>query len=269
MRNVRSGRNLLPERGALAYSDRMSVARFQTDSAVAQPLDRSRDKPIETPLSLERRTKLREELLAETPSWYVPWVHLFVPSSFGIAAIVLALSVIHDLHPAELLTVPAVYLFANAFEWWIHGAALHRRNPLAPVLYDQHTPKHHMLYLTEDMAIRDKREYRLVLIPGYGLMMIFVGQFAVSSALWWLGFHNVACLYVATAIGYAVSYEWLHFSYHLPSEHPVAQNPIIQRLARHHAIHHDPRVMQRWNMNVTVPLTDYVMGTAIDAPLPR
>jgi hypothetical protein len=88
MRNVRSGRNLLPERGALAYSDRMSVARFQTDSAVAQPLDRSRDKPIETPLSLERRTKLREELLAETPSWYVPWVHLFVPSSFGIAAIV-------------------------------------------------------------------------------------------------------------------------------------------------------------------------------------
>jgi len=41
------------------------------------------------------------------------------------------------------------------------------------------------------------------------------------------------CLYLATAIGYAVSYEWLHFSYHLPHEHPVAQNPIIQRLARH------------------------------------
>lgn len=259
----------LPGRGAVAYSDRMSVARFQADSAVAAPIDRSRDKPIETPLSLERRTKLREELLAETPSWYVPWVHLFVPSSFGIAAILSALLLIRDLHPAELLTVPAVYLFANVFEWWIHGAALHRRNPLAPVLYDQHTPKHHMLYLTEDMAIRDKREYRLVLIPGYGLMMIFVGQLAVSSGLWWLGFHNVACLYVATAIGYAVSYEWLHFSYHLPSEHPVAQNPIIQRLARHHAIHHDPRVMQRWNMNVTVPLTDYVMGTAIDAPPPR
>lgn len=243
----------------------MTVARSQAEATVAPPSDRSREKPIETPLSLERRTALRNELLAETPSWYVPWVHLFVPSSFGILAIFLALAQIHDLHPLELLTVPAVYLSANAFEWWIHGAALHRRNALAPVLYDQHTPKHHMLYLTEDMAIRDKREYRLVLIPAYGLGMIIVGQLFATAGLWWLGLPNIACLYAATAIGYAVSYEWLHFSYHLPHEHPVAQNPIIQRLARHHAVHHDPRIMQRWNMNVTVPLMDHVMGTAVDS----
>jgi sterol desaturase/sphingolipid hydroxylase (fatty acid hydroxylase superfamily) len=62
-----------------------------------------------------------------------------------------------------------------------------------------------------------------------------------------------------------VSCEWLHFSYHRPHEHPVAQNAIIERLARHHAVHHDPRIMQRWNMNVTVPLTDHVMGTAVDS----
>jgi hypothetical protein len=243
----------------------MSVARFRAEAAIARPSDRSREKPNETPLSLERRTALRNELLAETPSYYVPWMHLFVPSLFGIAAIVAALASIRDLHPAELLTVPAVYLFANAFEWWIHGAALHKRHPLAPVLYDQHTPKHHMLYLTEDMAMRDTREYRLVLIPAFGLFLIIVGQLAAWYALTWLGFPNVACLYAATAIAYAVSYEWLHFSYHLPHEHPVARNPIIQRLARHHAVHHDPRIMQRWNMNVTVPLTDYVMGTAVDS----
>ena len=244
----------------------MSLARFQ--SVPAEPVARpsAGPKPSETPLSLERRMALREELLAEIPSWYVPWVHLFVPSTFGIVAIVVALGSIVDLQPLELLTVPFVYLFANAFEWWIHGNALHHRNPLAPVLYDQHTPRHHMLYLTDDMAIRDKREYRLVLIPGYGLMMIFVGQGVVSSLLWWLGFHNVACLYVATAIAYAVSYEWLHFSYHLPHEHPVAKNPLILRLARHHAIHHDPRIMQRYNLNVTVPLMDWVMGTTVDRP---
>ncbi len=245
----------------------MAVARFQAESepGSARPSDRSREAPIETPLSLERRTALRNELLAETPSWYVPWMHLFVPSSVGIAAIVFALSRIHDLKPLELLTVPFVYLFANAFEWWIHGAALHRRHPLAPVLYDQHTPKHHMLYLTDDMSMRDAREYRLVLIPAYGLFLIIVGQLFATGVLGWLGFHNVACLYGATAIAYAVSYEWLHFSYHLPHEHPVARHPVIKRLARHHAVHHDPRIMQRWNMNVTVPLTDYVMGTAVDS----
>jgi hypothetical protein len=241
------GRIALPDWKAVAYTQAMSVARFQAaEAAAARPLDRSREKPNATPLSLERRTALRNALLAETPSWYVPWVLLFVPSPFGIAAVLLALSLVHDLHPAELPTVSAVYLLANAFAWWIHGAALHRRHPLAPVLYGQHTPKH--LYLTDDTAIRDTHEYRLVLIAGYGLMMIFVGQLAVSSGLWWLGFHHFACCCVATAIAYAVRYEWLHFSYHLPHEHPVARNPIIQRLARHHAI---PHVMQRWNVNVT------------------
>jgi hypothetical protein len=133
------------------------------------------------------------------------------------------------------------------------------------VLYDQHTPKHHMLYLTDDMAIRDKREYRLVLIPAFGLFLIFIGQIPMNIALRWLGYPNVAWLYLATSIAYAVSYEWLHFSYHLPHGHPVAQNPIIKRLARQHAVHHDPRIMQRWNMNVTIPLMDYVMGTAVDS----
>ena len=39
-----------------------------------------------------------------------------------------------------------------------------------------------MLYLTDDMAIRDAREYRLVLIPGYGFFLIFVGQVVVDAA---------------------------------------------------------------------------------------
>jgi hypothetical protein len=243
----------------------MALPRLQADPRDSGTRRPTHPKPIETPLSLERRTALRNQLLAETPRWYVPWVHLFVPSLVGITAIVVALSNLRDLRPVELLTVPFVYLFANAFEWWIHGAALHRRHPLAPVLYDQHTPKHHMLYLTDDMAIRDDREYRLVLIPAFGLFLIFVGQIPMTMALWWFGLPNVACLYLATAIAYAVSYEWLHFSYHLPHDHPVAKNPIILRLAHHHAVHHDPRIMQRYNMNVTVPLTDWVMGTAVDS----
>ena len=240
----------MPGNDVLPYTAGVSVSRLQADPIATSAPRRSYPQPIETPLSLERRTALRNQLLAETQRWYVPWVHLFVPSLVGITAIVIALAQIRALRPVELLTVPLVYLFGNAFEWWIHGHALHRRNLLAPVLYDQHTPKHHMLYLTDDMAMRDTREYRLVLIPAYGL--------------WWLGLPNLACLYVATSIGYAVSYEWLHFSYHLPHDHPVAKNPLILRLARHHAIHHDPRIMQRYNLNVTVPLMDIVMGTVRD-----
>ena len=223
----------------------------------------------ETALPPERRAALRDKLIAETPSWYVPWVHMLVPSTVGLAMIGVALSLIEHLTAWQLLTVPFVYVLANANEWTIHRWALHRRHPLAPVLYEQHTPKHHMLYLTDDMAIRDPREYRLVLIPAYGLFLIFATSLPITALIWWLVSRNVACLYAATAIAYTVSYEWLHLSYHLPHDHPVARSRLIRALRRHHAIHHDPRLMQRWNLNVTVPLWDVVMRTVAEYPPTR
>ncbi len=231
---------------------------------------RSVPRPVETALPPERREALRAELLAATPRWYVPSVHMLAPSAVGLVMIVVALSLIEHLTAWQLLTVPVVYVFANANEWTIHRMALHRRNPLAPVLYDQHTPKHHMLYVTDDMAVRDRREYRLVLIPAYGLFLIFATTLPITAAIWWLGSRNVACLYAATAIAYTVSYEWLHLSYHLPHDHPVGRSRLIQKLRRHHAIHHDPRLMQHWNLNVTVPLWDTVMRTTVaEYPPPR
>jgi len=58
-----------------------------------------------------------------------------------------------------------------------------------------------------------------------------------------------------------LSYEWLHLSYHLPPESRVGRLRPIRALCRHHALHHDPRLMQRWNFNVTVPFWDWVMRT--------
>jgi len=146
----------------------------------------------ETALPPERRAALRDKLIAETPSWYVPWVHMVVPSLFGLGMIAVALCLIRNVTPWQLLTVPFVYVLANANEWTIHRFALHRRHPLAPVLYEQHTPKHHMLYLTDDMAIRDPREYRLVLIPAYGLFLIFTTTLPITALIWWLVSRNVA-----------------------------------------------------------------------------
>ena len=230
-----------------------------------QPSARNRGvpPPVESLLPPERREALRAKLLAEIPSWYVPTIHMLVPSACGIVMIAIAIALLDHVTAWQLLTVPVVYVLANANEWVIHREALHRRNPLAPVLYEQHTPKHHMLYVTDDMAIRDRREYRLVLIPGYGLFLIFATALPVTAAIWWLGWRNVACLYAATAIAYTVSYEWLHLSYHLPHGHPVGRSRLIRALRHHHAVHHDPRLMQRWNLNVTVPLWDMVMRTTV------
>jgi hypothetical protein len=215
----------------------------------------------------EKRDELRAKVLAKAPSWYNPWVHLAVPSTFGFAVIVVCAWLLREPTALELLTVPIVYMLTNINEWYIHRDLLHHRSPLAPILYDRHTPEHHMIYVTDDMAMRDRREFRLVLIPAYGLFGIFVSLLPLATAVWWLLGPNVALLYTATSMGYAVSYEWLHLSYHLPRESPIAQWRIVEVLRRQHAVHHDPRLMQRWNFNVTLPLWDWVQGTLVgDVP---
>jgi sterol desaturase/sphingolipid hydroxylase (fatty acid hydroxylase superfamily) len=67
---------------------------------------------------------------------------------------------------------------------------------------------------------------------------------------------------------YVLSYEWLHLAYHLPQDTVLGRNPLVRVLARHHARHHDPRLMQKWNFNVTVPLWDWVRGTIWRPPSP-
>lgn len=212
-------------------------------------------------MDTRERESLRESLIRETPSWYNPYVHLAIPSLFGLGIIVTAIVLIHGLSAWELLTIPVTYILANALEWHAHRDLLHHRNPLAPALYDRHAPQHHQVYVTEDMAMRDVQEFRLVLIPAYGIMLLFLVNSPLTLLLWWLGLPNIAALFIATSMAYVVGYEWLHLSYHLPENHPVGRMKIIKILRHHHAVHHDPRLMQKWNLNVTVPLWDWVRRT--------
>jgi hypothetical protein len=212
----------------------------------------------------ERRDELRRRLVDAIPRWYSPIVHLLLPSLFGLSIMASCIWLLDGLLPLELLTVPATYLLANMGEWRTHRHLLHRRSRVAPVLYDRHTPEHHMVYVSHDMAMHDRREFRLVLIPAYGIVLLFFGILIPATAMWLAGFRNVALLFVATEMGFILSYEWLHLSYHLPADSFIGSLGIVRRLRRHHAVHHDPRLMQRWNFNVTVPLWDWVKGTISD-----
>ena len=212
-------------------------------------------------LEPSKREKLRADLVAAIPRWYSPWLHLAFPSLLGIGLIVAAVLSIHDLAAWQLLIVPITYLVSNATEWRAHRDLLHRRTPPLGVLYDRHTPEHHRIFVNEDMAIRSAREFRLVLIPFYGIVTIFLATFPITLALYLGGQKNLAALFVATTMGYVVLYEWSHLSYHLPADSFVGRRWIVSVLRRHHATHHRPELMQKWNFNVTVPIWDHVRRT--------
>jgi hypothetical protein len=209
----------------------------------------------------ERAGELRRRLVAKIPPSYNPWLHLAATTGVGLGAIALGAAAVKALRPVELLIVPATMIAANAFEWRVHKDVLHRRFWPLGEIFERHTPQHHGVYHTGTMAMRDWKEMRMVLIPAAGVLGIVAATAPAAAAIGALLSPNAGWLFLATSASYMVSYELLHLSYHLPEDHPIARTPLIAWLRRHHAVHHDPRNMQRWNFNVTVPFWDWVKDT--------
>jgi len=215
---------------------------------------------VSVPEAQSSREAFRERTRAGISASYSPELHLAVPAVVGLGLIAFAIASIHHLRPWELLLVPFVYVLSNATEHRAHRLALHRRAPGLRILYERHTPMHHRVFVAKDMALRDRREWALVLLPWFGILAIFVMTAPITAALWFVE-RNLACLFVVTTMGYVLSYEWLHLAYHLPAQSFVGRLAMVRLLRRHHATHHHPPLMQKWNFNVTVPLWDWVRGT--------
>lgn len=210
---------------------------------------------------LSDREAVRQRWHQEIPRWYSPWAHLAFPSIVGLALTFGAVAQVRDLHFWQLGAVPVVFILSNAVEWRAHKFVLHRRLWPLEELYYRHTPNHHRVFITEDMDLRSAREFRFVLLPFYAIVALFFLTAPLAVGLAALGQHNLAALFVATTMGYILSYEWLHLAYHLPPGSFVGRLSLVRVLRRHHATHHDPSLMQRWNFNVTVPLWDLVRRT--------
>lgn len=213
------------------------------------------------PIADSVHERQRRAITALIPPWYNPWVHLAIPTAIGLSIVIGASSQIHALRLVELLAIPASLLLAFFFEWNAHKYVLHRRTPLVGVIYERHELQHHIIYTDQDMAMRDRREFWLILVPAYAICLIFVTACPLAFALFKLLSLNVALLFLATSMVFFVSYEWMHLAYHLPPSSAVGRWRVIAALREHHRLHHDPRLMQRWNFNVTVPVFDWIYRT--------
>lgn len=212
-------------------------------------------------LTIERRDRVRSQALGNIPSWYSPWGHLGATLSIGLGVLVLSILEVHSPTLLEWLVIPLVFVFANWFEWRVHKHVLHRRRWPVQIIYDRHTPMHHMVYVEEDMEVRSWRELRLVLIPAFGVVTVVAVTAPFAAAVAWLWSANAGWLFLVSASLYMVSYEVFHLAYHLPRTTFIGRMWLVKKLRAHHARHHDPRLMQRYNFNVTVPLFDWLLGT--------
>ena len=217
----------------------------------------------------QSREEFRAEMLANIPRWYSPWAHLAGTLGVGLGASALAVLSIHALRPLELLAIPVMFVLSNIAEWHAHRNLLHRRYKPIAALYDRHTPEHHRVYRYHSMEISETKDLRLVLIPAVGVLTIVLAAAPPALLAGWLLGPNVGWLVLLTAALYVVGYELSHLAYHLPEESFIGQRKLVRVMREHHARHHDPRLMQRYNFNVTVPLGDLLFGTMAPAKLNR
>lgn len=205
------------------------------------------------------------EELAKLPSRYSPIAHLCASAGIGLLAIASGYVAIGGFRWKLLLVALAFLVIANLVEWLAHKHLLHQRIRFFEILYDQHVPRHHVFYVEGRMAVASRREWRFVLMPARGVLgiaLLAIPLALVVGALFGTDFGWVA---VMTVGSYTSFYEVSHLCYHLQDDHWVMRPPIAGRalrwLRRHHARHHDPRLMRKWNFNVTVPLWDFLLGT--------
>ncbi len=219
--------------------------------------------PKDAPAILRARSEARARLHAAIPAGYSPWLHLAGTTSVAIVALALGLAKMHAPTWVELLTVPVVLLFANAFEWRAHKNLLHHRQKPLHHLYDRHTPEHHMVFGYDDMAIRDPRELKLVLMPAIGVAGIVAMAAPIAFALGHFWSPNRGWLFLVTSAIYVVAYELSHMSYHLAEDSFIGRLSLVRVLREHHRRHHHPKLMQKWNFNVTIPLFDWVHRSVV------
>jgi hypothetical protein len=197
---------------------------------------------------------------------YRGWLHFGTTTVGALAAIIVAVVMVDDPTPLELLAVPISFLITNFGEYLGHRGPMHHRRRGMTILFERHARQHHRFYTHDAMAAESPRDFQMVLFPPV-MLVFFLGMlaFPIGALLHYAISPNVGWLFGATAMTYFLTYEWLHFAYHLPPDGWVGRRRLVQVLRRHHTHHHDQRRMTHTNFNITFPIADWVFGT-IDRP---
>ncbi len=192
---------------------------------------------------------------------YHGWGHLALTTALCSAAFAASASGLAGVGAVELLAIPGTFLFANTVEWAVHRGPMHRPWRGLGAIYARHTKMHHRFFTHDAMRAATHRDFKAVLFPPVLWAMILAVAVPTAVLLGLVAGGAVARLFLCTALGYFVLYEWLHLAYHLPQDGVVGAIPGMAALRRHHTHHHDLRRMAHVNFNITFPIPDAALGT--------
>lgn len=212
----------------------------------------------------DRQRKFRAQYRARIVGWYNGWLHIAVIYAIGFAAMYVYVANIENVRWWEWLTIPAVGLLCNIFEWALHRYIMHRprKNKAMRAVYERHTLNHHQFFTEQEMRFADHRDWRVTVFPPYALIVFILMSIPGALITGWLISPNVGWLLMASTTGMYLIYEFLHFCCHVDESWFVRYTPFVNTIRRHHTAHHNQGLMMEKNMNLTFPIADWLFGTS-------
>ncbi|MCG5259056.1 fatty acid hydroxylase family protein [Cupriavidus gilardii] len=211
----------------------------------------------------ERQRKFREQYKADISPLYNGLLHIGVIFAAGIAALYYCATRLENATWEWLLVLP-VFLAGNLVEWFMHKYVMHRRIDVFALraIYERHTRQHHQYFTDIEPTIDTTREFRIVFFPWRVLITLGVGGGVLGYLAYLLINANAAYIVFMTMVGHYLVYEVFHYCCHVHDNRFVRNMPFINTIRRHHTAHHNQGIMMHYNMNLTFPIADWLMGTS-------
>ncbi len=211
----------------------------------------------------ERQRKFREQYKADISPLYNGLLHIGVIFAAGIAALYYCATRLENATWEWLLVLP-VFVAGNLVEWFMHKYVMHRRIDVFALraIYERHTRQHHQYFTDIEPTIDTTREFRIVFFPWRVLITLGVGGGLLGYLAYLLINTNAAYIVFMTMVGHYLVYEVFHYCCHVHDNWFVRNMPFINTIRRHHTAHHNQGIMMHYNMNLTFPIADWMMGTS-------
>lgn len=209
----------------------------------------------------ESVSRFRTQYQAGISRRYNGWLHGGFIFGIGLAYMTVCAWMARDAGWWWLSVLPG-FLVGNFGEWWLHKYALHRRIAPLHALWHRHTVQHHHYFTETAMTVSSHREYRIILFPPYAVLGIGLIH-AALGALWALPFGaNAGWAWALGGMSHYLSYEILHTAAHLHERPLYRWLPLVNTMRRNHWLHHHPQLMSHYNLNLTLPIADWALGSS-------
>lgn len=211
----------------------------------------------------DRQRKFREQYMGKVSPLYNGLLHITVMYGAGIAGLWYCASHLSGVTWEWLIAIP-VFLAGNLIEWAMHTFVMHRRVDVFALraIYERHTREHHQYFTDNDVTIDTTREFRIVFFPWRVLAVLGVGGTVLGYLANVLINPNAGYIVFMTMVALYLNYETFHYCCHVHDNWLVRNIPFINTIRRHHTAHHNMGIMMKYNMNLTYPIADWLMGTS-------